>query len=193
VTTMTHTELQDGNRTVRFDGQLLGSTTSEYTQSGFHKARWTVFEIYRTTEGGYVISKIGKSRIVHSSQRCVSLKNNTDPLQKVQLTDQDFDDEIYEFCDPQLPEWQQCWTDDSLDRATYGYLENDHAAATFADSPVGAVSLCYSRDRLGAFDISWIAKATLKEAGQVDEDLKYAYENFDLTQLSRKTRWSTSP
>jgi hypothetical protein len=164
----------------------LGTATSEYTQSGFHKARWTDFQIYRTNDGTYIVSKIGKSRSVHATERCISLKNNTDPLQRVTLDD-DADD-LYEYCDPNLPDWQQCWTDESLDRATYGLLENDHGAVTFADNPQGAVSLCYSRDRLGAFNISWIAKEALESAARNDPALYDAYENFDITQLGRNTR-----
>lgn len=186
MTTMTYTELRNGKRTVRFDGTLLGSATSEYTRGGFHKARWTDFAIYRTDEGAYLVSKIGKSRIVHATERCISLKNNTDPLARVLLDDQPED--FYEYCDPQLPDWQQCWTDESLDRATYGLLENDHAAVTFADNPQGAISLCYSRDRSGAFNISWLAQTTLENAARNDSDLFDALENFDITLLGRNTR-----
>jgi hypothetical protein len=185
VTTMTHTELRSGDQFVHFEGTLLGRASSEYTSAGFHKARWTEILIYRTEDEKYVVAKVGKSRIVHATERCSVLKNNEDPLQKVDLDDPNTE---YEYCDPQLPDWQQCWTDDSLERASYGYLENDHAAVTLADNPQGAVAACYSRDASGVFSVSWLAKKALAEAFENDEALEYAYTNFDIGQLGRRTR-----
>jgi hypothetical protein len=185
VTTMTHTELRDGARIVHFDGTLLGSASSEYSRGGYHKPRWTVFEIYRTTNGGYVVAKIGKSRIVHSTQTCKVLRNNVDPLQKVDLDEPGKD---WEYCDPQLNDRDQCWTDATLDRATYGYLENDHAVAIPTEDAQAAISACYSRDHLGVFSISWLAKEALEEAFLNDSGVEDAYDHFDLNLLSRKNR-----
>ena len=185
MTTMTHTELSDGNRSVHFDGQLIGSATSEYGYHGHHKARWTEFEIYLTDEGTYVIAKVGRSRIVHSTERCRVLKNNEDPLEKVDLDEEGAD---WEFCDPNISPHEQCWTDASLERASYGYLENDHTTVTLADNPQGAVSTCYSRDFMGVFSISWLAKKALERAFIHDQALESAYQNFDISQLSRRNR-----
>lgn len=185
MTTMAHTELRDGDRIVHFDGELIGQATSEYTPSRFHKVRWTEIRIYRTTDAKYVITKIGKSRVVHARENCKVLKNNEDPLTKVDLDDPSAD---YEFCDPQLPDWQQCWTDESLDRASYGYLENVHAAVTPADNPAGAIAACYSRDRQGVFSLSWLAKQALENAFDNDDDLEFAYDHFDIGELGRRSR-----
>lgn len=182
MTTMTRQELHSGDQYVYFDGTLLGRASSEYTSGGFHKPRWTEISIYRTTDDRYVITKIGKSRIVHASQSCRALKNNEDRLRKVDLDEGD-----YEFCDPNYTDAQQCWTDDSLNRASYGYLENDHATLNFADNPQGAVSACYSRDPLGVFSISWLARKALDQAFENDEDLADAYQNFDISLLGRRT------
>ena len=46
VTTMTHTELQDGDRLVHFDGTLIGHASLEFGTNGWHKPRWTEYEIY---------------------------------------------------------------------------------------------------------------------------------------------------
>jgi hypothetical protein len=184
MTTMAQIELRSGDQIVHFDGILLGKATSEYGYQGFHKPRWTEILIYRTTEEKYVIVKVGRSRIVHQSMDCKVLKNNEDPLRKVDLDDPDAD---YEFCDPNLPGYKQCWTDDSLNAASYGYLENDHSAVTAADNPQGAISACYSRDSMGVFSLSWLAKEALEEAFEHDSDLEDAYSHFDIGQLGRRT------
>ena len=183
-------ELRDSNRIVHFDGILLGKASSEYRgRAGEHKARWSEILIYRTGEGTYVIAKVGRSRIVHASPDCRVLKRNEDPLRRVDLDDPNAD---YEYCDPNLPGYAQCWTDDSLNAARYGYLENDHASAIPADNPTGAVSACYSRDPLGVFSISWLARKALENAFSQDADLEDAYDNFDISSLGRRSNRAAS-
>lgn len=185
MTIMTPIELPSGDQTVHFEGSLLGRASSEYTSRGEHKARWTEIMIYRTTDDTYVVAKIGKSRIVHATEQCTVLRNNEDPLRRVDL---DEDGTDYEYCDPNLPARAQCWTDASLRVARFGYLENDHSAVTLADGPQGAVAACYSRDRSGVFSVSWLAKNALAEAFEHDDDLEFAYTNFDIGQLGRRSR-----
>jgi hypothetical protein len=182
--TLAHTELRSGDQTVHFEGQLLGKASSEWTGRGVHKPRWTEFEIYATDDDHYVIAKTGKSRIVHATQTCPVLRNNLDPLRKVDLDDPEHD---WEWCDPNVPDWEQCWTDRSLNAATYGYLENDHATVNLADNPQGAIAACYSRDPQGVFSISWLGKKALQEAFHHDASLRFAYADFDIGQLGRRT------
>jgi len=56
-------EVRDGSRTLQFDGELLGSSTSWRRGS----ERWIEFELYKTKNGSYILSRIGVSRVFHGA------------------------------------------------------------------------------------------------------------------------------
>jgi hypothetical protein len=55
----TFTLINDGDRDVRFTGELLGKVTSERPEGS---DRWTELALYRTKEGFYVTEEIGRTR-----------------------------------------------------------------------------------------------------------------------------------
>ena len=56
-------EVKDGSRILRFEGELLGSSTSYRRGSD----RWIEFELYKTLNGSYVLSRVGVSLVFHAS------------------------------------------------------------------------------------------------------------------------------
>jgi hypothetical protein len=56
-------EVRDGSRTLQFDGDLLGSSTSWRKGS----ERWIEFQLYKTKNGSYILSRIGVSRVFHGA------------------------------------------------------------------------------------------------------------------------------
>ena len=176
MTTMVYTELRNGDQRVHFDGELLSSASSEHGYQGARKPRWTEISIYRTDEGKYVVSKIGKSRVVHVSMQCRIIKNNEDPFQPMDLSGGPGD---MILC-------TNCWKRGELSKI--GYLENEHATAVPADLPRGAVAACYSRDQNGLWSLSWLAQDALLDACDHDPDLEAAYKNFDIGSLGRRSR-----
>jgi hypothetical protein len=176
MTTMTHQSLRSGDQTVHFDGELLSSASSEYGYQGARKPRWTVIEIYRTDDGKYVVSKIGRSRVVHSTMDCGVLKNNEDPMAEV-----DVGAGFGGFAP-----CPRCWRRGEL--SGVGFLENDHAAASIADRPEGAVAACHSRDQNGLWSLSWLAEDALQDACEADPDLMAAFKDFDIGSLGRRSR-----
>jgi hypothetical protein len=54
-------QVQDGKRTITFDGILIGSATSD----DGHRDHWVDIAIYRTDAGSYVVSFIGRTRLAH--------------------------------------------------------------------------------------------------------------------------------
>lgn len=56
-------EIKDGSRTLRFDGELLGKSSSHRPGS----FRWIEFELYRTRSGAYVLSRTGVSLVYHGA------------------------------------------------------------------------------------------------------------------------------
>jgi hypothetical protein len=70
MTVMAAIEVANGDQRIRFEGKQLSRASSEFGYRGEHKSRWTEITIYRTNDGKYVVSKIGKSRVVHLSYDC---------------------------------------------------------------------------------------------------------------------------
>ena len=56
-------EVKDGPRTLKFEGTLLGESTSWRHGS----IRWIEFKLYRTVGGAYVLSRVGVSLVYHTS------------------------------------------------------------------------------------------------------------------------------
>ena len=56
-------EVKDGTRVLQFNGNLLAKSSSWRRGS----QRWIEFELYRTENGSYVLSRIGVSVVFHSS------------------------------------------------------------------------------------------------------------------------------
>lgn len=48
-------------RTLEFEGEKLAEVSSERA----HSPRWTEMKLYRTDSGKYVLSKVGRSRVLH--------------------------------------------------------------------------------------------------------------------------------
>lgn len=171
MTAMASQELRSGDQTLRFDGEPLSRASSEHGYRGERKPRWTEITIYRTDDGKYVVSKIGKSRVVHAHMRCHVLRNNEDPLELVTVA----------------PGHQPCERCFRQPQET-GYLENDHATVSVADRPEGAVAACYSRDGNGLWSLSWLAEDALRDAFERDRDLEAAFLDFDIGSLGRRSR-----
>lgn len=70
MTVMAAIVVANGDQRIRFEGKQLSRASSEFGYRGEHKSRWTEITIYRTNDGKYVVSKIGKSRVVHLSYDC---------------------------------------------------------------------------------------------------------------------------
>jgi len=56
-------EVRDGQRTLQFEGTLLGESTSWRPGS----YRWIEFRLYRTQRGQFVLSRVGVSLIYHTA------------------------------------------------------------------------------------------------------------------------------
>lgn len=70
-------EVKDGNRRLVFHGNMLSSSSSKTNRS---KGRWIEFELYHTDNGGYVLSRIGQTRYVHSVDCDISRRNGLDTM-----------------------------------------------------------------------------------------------------------------
>jgi hypothetical protein len=86
-----------------FEGDLIASETTR-TAEGEGPLRWADFEIYRHDDGGYVIHRIGGSRVYHTAGtacRTAAGGQSGDPATVSQLPD---DAESCDRCQPAWPE-----------------------------------------------------------------------------------------
>jgi hypothetical protein len=56
-------EVKDGARTLKFEGQLLGQSSSYRRGSD----RWIEFALYKTRGGEYILARVGVSLVFHSA------------------------------------------------------------------------------------------------------------------------------
>ena len=174
MTAVAAVEVLNGDQTVVFDGELLGQASSELGYRDDRRDRWSVVQIYRASEGKYVVVKIGKSRVVHASQRCRVLRSNIDPPEEIDL--RSFDTSLIVACDRCHP---------NLISGPV-FLERDHSSAVVADKASGAVAACYSRDQNGLWFLSHNSEDALRDAFEHDRQLESAFMRFDPTTLGRR-------
>jgi hypothetical protein len=71
---MTNYEVKDGQRTLQFDGELLGASSSWRPGS----MRWIEFALYKTQNGSYILSRLGASVIYHAPSCTLVTRYNLD-------------------------------------------------------------------------------------------------------------------
>lgn len=65
-------QVRDGYRTLEFDGTRLANSDSFREGSG----RWIEFELFRTTTGRYVLSRVGVSTFYHLPTCHIAIRGN---------------------------------------------------------------------------------------------------------------------
>lgn len=77
--------IQNGKRSLRFEGELLASSSSKTTRS----PRWVEFNLYKTDAGQYVLERVGVSKVFHAIGCNVTKRNTStiDPLPAEAVSD----------------------------------------------------------------------------------------------------------
>ena len=155
---MTTISVRDGARELRFDGELLSSSTS----GGVGRTRWVEFQLYRTASGHYVLTRIGQSRYYHSPS-CSTVRRNR--IQPQAFADVDLSFYVpCETCTPRViydtqevhPEQPRYWTQVS-------------------ESARGVVDSLYKVDDAGNSYLTNVARRLLEDASENDEAVREAY------------------
>lgn len=152
---MTTYEVKDGARTLQFDGELLGKSSSRKR----HSSRWIEFAIYKTTSGSYVISRVGVSITFHSAT--CSLVN------KYGLTDE-YVDELDQHAIP----CEQCQPTFDLPIV---FPEKNRYWAQVCEEPSAVIEALYKYGDGGARYLTWVARQVLEQASDKDGPLDSAY------------------
>lgn len=150
-------QVKDGSRTLQFDGQLIGESSSRHRDS----SRWVEFSLYRTEESGiYVLSRVGISLIYHYPE-CEVVERNK--LRDAPASELRPDAVPCRLCRPDMvnfpivaPEKPRYWAQ----------------VCNTADAVVKALM---KEDDNGSLYLTFVAQRLLEDASQHDEAIKEAY------------------
>jgi hypothetical protein len=148
-------EVKDGSRILRFDGELLGESTSFRRGSD----RWIEFELYKTLNGSYVLSRVGVSLVYHTAscplvRRYGLVEAAPKALRKDALP--------CEECEPsrELP---------------MVFPEKNRTWAQVSEDPEAVLEALYKYDNNNTRYLTKVAQRLLEQASERDERIEAVY------------------
>jgi hypothetical protein len=148
-------EVRDGSRTLQFDGELLGSSTSWRRGS----ERWIEFELYKTKNGSYILSRVGVSRVFHGAA-CPLVKRYS--LIEASSADLKEDAIPCEECSPS-------------DELPVIFPERDRTWAQVSEEPDAVLDALYKYDQGGTRYLTNVAHRLLEQASAKDTRIESVY------------------
>ena len=148
-------EVKDGSRTLQFSGKKLGESSSWRPGS----VRWIEFELYRTDNGAYILSRVGVSQVFHVAS-CPLVKRYG--LQEVESTHLQPGAVPCSECHPTL-------------RAPYVFPEKLRHWAQVSDDAEAVLDALYKYDEGNARYLTKVAQRLLEAASQVDPNIDSIY------------------
>lgn len=147
--------VKDGIRELQFEGTLLSKSSSRVR----HSTRWIEFELYKTVNSSYILSRIGVSLVYHGAA-C--------PLvSRYGLNELAFND----LMDDSIP-CQECQPSES---AGLVFPEKYRYWAQVSEEPVAVLDALYKYDDNGAKYLTNVAKRLLEEASTTDLKIAEIY------------------
>lgn len=150
--------VKDGVRTLRFDGELLSTSSSRIGS----RPRWVEFSLYRTPKGVYIISRTGVSRYYHSSQCSVVSRNRLSAVEDVDLAP---DAMPCPECRPSLVDIEGV------------FPETPRYWAQSSEKSRGIIAALMKYDENGTEYLTNVARRLLEDAAEVDEGIAEAFYN----------------
>lgn len=147
--------VKDGARTLKFNGELLGKSSSFRRDS----VRWIEFALYRTESGSYVLSRIGVSLVYHGAA-CPLV--NRYGLKEVNAS---------EISEDAIP-CEQCQPSDSAELV---FPEKDRNWAQVSEEPEAVLDALYKYDQGGARYLTNVAQRLLENASDKDDKIDSIY------------------
>jgi hypothetical protein len=157
-------EVQNGKRLIRFDGALLAFSSSFREGS----PRWVEFNLYRTTGGAYVLSRVGQTKVYHV-YGCDVVSRNRPPKTTIHAVS-----EGSVPCNQCHPPSVNASSDVEV------YVEMPRYWATISESPTGVVDALYKYNEAGARYLTKVAEQLLEEAAARDINIANAYQVEDV-------------
>lgn len=149
--------VKDGDRTLQFNGTLLGRSSSFRRDS----LRWIEFELYRTESGSYVLSRVGVSVVYHSATCHLVKRYNLNEVPTKSI-DNPRDLVPCESCSPSFA-------------AGVVFPEKNRHWAQVSDDPGAVLEALYKYDESGARYLTNVAQRLLEEASKADKAIEKVY------------------
>lgn len=148
-------EVKDGSRILKFNGKLLGKSSSWRRGSN----RWIEFELYKTDNGSYVLSRVGVSVIYHAGA-CHLVKRYG--LQEAGV--EALRDDVVP-CDECRPSFE----------AGVVFPEKHRYWAQVSEDPNAVLEALYKYDNGGARYLTHVAQRLLEESSETDKGIESVY------------------
>jgi hypothetical protein len=148
-------EVKDGARTLQFNGKRLASSSSWRRGS----TRWIEFELYKTENGSYVLSRIGVSLVYHGAA-CPLVTRYA--LTEIQAEDLDGAALQCEICKP-------------MPNAQLVFPEKPRYWAQVSEEATAVLEALYKYDDGGARYLTRVAQRLLEDASDVDRGIESIY------------------
>lgn len=148
-------EVKDGSRTLQFNGRILGQSSSWRPGSN----RWIEFNLYKTENGSYVLSRVGVSLVYHGAA-C--------PLVKRYNLVESSTDKLSEDATP----CQECEPNRELPVV---FPEKYRNWAQVSEDPEAVLEALYKYDQGGARYLTNVAQRLLEEASKYDPGIDGIY------------------
>ena len=146
--------VQDGQRTLQFEGELLGTSSSKRSDA----VRWIEFCLYRTLEGRqYVLSRVGYSKIYHLPECLIAERSHLDEYPRDEVVS---DDQPCADCEPHL-----------TDFPFVSFEREKHWARVYSKPEDVIDGLMKSDKRTGNRYMTAVARRLLEDAGQLDDSI----------------------
>jgi hypothetical protein len=149
-------EVKDSARTLQFNGRLLSESSSWRSGS----TRWIEFELYKTENGSYILSRIGVSIIFHGAA-C--------PLVKRYALTEVTADELTEDA-------LSCEECNASRSAVMVFPEKYRYWAQVSEDPNAVLEALYKYDQGGARYLTKVAERLLQDAAEHDKGIESIYK-----------------
>lgn len=151
-------QVKDGDRTLQFNGRLLGKSSSWRRDS----LRWIEFELYKTESGSYVLSRVGVSIVYHGAA-CHLVRRYG--LSEVSVDDIQSPERLVpcELCNPSF-------------EADMVFPEKNRNWAQVSDDPGAVLEALYKYDDSGARYLTHVAQRLLEDASSIDKGIESVYK-----------------
>lgn len=148
-------EVKDSARTLQFNGRLLSESSSWRRGS----TRWIEFELYKTENGSYILSRVGVSVVFHGAA-CPLVKRYG--LTEVNAT---------ELTEDAVP----CDECNASQSAVMVFPEKYRYWAQVSEEPEAVLDALYKQDVSGARYLTHVAQRLLEDAAEVDAKIDEVY------------------
>jgi hypothetical protein len=148
-------EVKDGTRILQFNGTIL-SASSSWRQGS---TRWIEFELYKTENGSYILSRVGVSLVYHGAACPLVKRYGLTEVPSDELND---DAITCEICNTDLT-------------AQLVFPEKHRYWAQVSEEPDAVLEALYKYDQGGARYLTRVAERLLEDASEKDKGIESIY------------------